>query len=163
MNIENDIPMCYAVMNITENLDNELGDISIYVAAGCYVLKQVTEYLANGDTLLSGEVVFMWNKDGSHNIPKFDNNGRCSNKIEVLNLYTNVEDAIQAAEEMNKKGLVKKIMNLPMEKMSIVRTKAPEIVNKYKNLSKEHLKEDQNIVDQNLANDRIGLQKLKKA
>lgn len=161
MNVNN-LPMCYAVMKIEEKLDDDLGDITIFVATGCYVIKQTLEFLENGEIEASGDVVFMWNKKDDNNEPIFVQN-RCINKVSVDRLFFSAEEAITVAEEENRKYLVKKIMDISMDKMASVRAKAPEVVKGYRTKSAEQLKKVQTMIDTNEANNTFGFKVLKKA
>lgn len=156
----NKLPMCYAVMKIDEKLGNDLGDITIFVAAGCYIVRQTLEYLENGEFEISGDVVFMWNKTDDNNEPIFIQN-KCINSVSVNKLFFSAEEAIMEAEEENKKYLVKKIMEISMDKIASIRVKAPELVKKYRTKSAEQLNKVQTIIDTNETNNII--KALKKA
>jgi len=156
----NKLPMCYAVMKIDEKIDNDLGDITIFVAAGCYIVRQTLEYLENGEVEISGDVVFMWNKTDDNNAPIFINN-KCINAVSVDKMFFSAEEAIMEAEEENKKYLVKKIMEISMDKIASIRVKAPELVKKYRTKSAEQLNKVQTIIDTNETNNII--KALKKA
>ena len=142
----NKYPTCYTIMKINES-DEDFGDVSIFVATECYIVRYDIKFDEFGNTDIAADVVYMWNKENDSCIPEFVN-GKCINKEMTTYLFDNKEDAILAADEANKKSIYEKIMEMPLEKVKAIKDKIPVILEKYKSKALDHLNEEElNIID----------------
>lgn len=149
--MENNYPIKYTVMAIREligwrpglSMVGRKSYIAAYIVSKCYVISEKKEYKKNGDINYTYEVVFpikVINPDASfeRQVPEYNSDDECINKIIVNDLFDNFDDAYVLANRKNNELLIE-ISNIPYDdkyfsKIKTERRKYKEKLEKYRKI-----------------------------
>lgn len=118
-------PIKYTAMPVIESNGyniglNELEEkyaVVCYIVSKCYLLKDVTRYKENGESIKEYEVVFPYQygllRGSERTIPKFNYSGDCVNSNLVDFVFDSYEEALQYATLKNEEICTETWVNLP--------------------------------------------------